>query len=185
MQVTAVGDATENGKVYKAAQIDNSVKTPLNEQLDWLGKWVSRLSCSIGIAVVVARIMMYLVQYDFSFANVDPLAFIAYILQTLMIAMTLVVVSVPEASTYGSHTEPRLQYAPNVEDQQPGPPYARLRDNGCHHRYLHRQSRHIDTESHERRRRASIVVAKLINLLLTLTRYCLILPTYQMKLRKI
>lgn len=96
MQVTAVGDATENGKVYKAAQIDNSVKTPLNEQLDWLGKWVSRLSCSIGIAVVVARIMMYLVQYDFSFANVDPLAFIAYILQTLMIAMTLVVVSVPE-----------------------------------------------------------------------------------------
>lgn len=96
MQVTAVGDATENGKVYKAAQIDNSVKTPLSEQLDWLGKWVSRLSCSIGIAVVVARIVMYLVQYDFSFADVDPLAFIAYILQTLMIAMTLVVVSVPE-----------------------------------------------------------------------------------------
>ena len=32
MQVTAVGDATENGKVYKAAQIDNSVKTPLSER---------------------------------------------------------------------------------------------------------------------------------------------------------
>ena len=92
MQVTAVGDATENGKVYKAAQIDNSVKTPLSEQLDWLGLWVSRLSCSIG----VARIVMYLAQYDFCFANVDTLAFIAYILQTLMIAMTLVVVSVPE-----------------------------------------------------------------------------------------
>ena len=96
MQVTAVGDATENGKVYKAAQIDNSVKTPLSEQLDWLGLWVSRLSCSIGVAVVVARIVMYLAQYDFCFANVDALAFIAYILQTLMIAMTLVVVSVPE-----------------------------------------------------------------------------------------
>ena len=96
MQVTAVGDATENGKVYKAAQIDNSVKTPLSEQLDWLGLWVSRLSCSIGVAVVVARIVMYLAQYDFCFANVDTLAFIAYILQTLMIAMTLVVVSVPE-----------------------------------------------------------------------------------------
>ena len=96
MQVTAVGDATENGKVYKAAQIDNSVKTPLSEQLDWLGLWVRRLSCSIGVAVVVARIVMYLAQYDFCFANVDTLAFIAYILQTLMIAMTLVVVSVPE-----------------------------------------------------------------------------------------
>lgn len=96
MQVTAVGDATENGKVYKAAQIDNSVKTPLSEQLDWLGLWVSRLSCSIGVAVVVARIVMYLAQYDFCFVEVDTLAFIAYILQTLMIAMTLVVVSVPE-----------------------------------------------------------------------------------------
>ena len=96
MQVTAVGDATENGTVYKAAQIDNSVKTPLSEQLDWLGLWGSRLSCSIGVAVVVARIVMYLSQYDFCFAEVDTLAFIAYILQTLMIAMTLVVVSVPE-----------------------------------------------------------------------------------------
>ena len=72
------------------------MKTPLSEQLDWLGLWVSRLSCSIGVAVVVARIVMYLAQYDFCFANVDTLAFIAYILQTLMIAMTLVVVSVPE-----------------------------------------------------------------------------------------
>ena len=37
MRVTAVGDATENGKVFEAAQIDDSVKTPLNEQLDGLG----------------------------------------------------------------------------------------------------------------------------------------------------
>ena len=58
MQVTAVGDATENGKVYKAAQIDNSVKTPLSEQLDWLGLWVSRLWCCIGLAGGVARVGM-------------------------------------------------------------------------------------------------------------------------------
>ena len=32
-RVQAVGDATENGKVYEAARIDDSVKTPLNEQL--------------------------------------------------------------------------------------------------------------------------------------------------------
>ena len=38
MRVTAVGDATENGKVFTAAQIDSSVKTPLNEQLERLGK---------------------------------------------------------------------------------------------------------------------------------------------------
>lgn len=42
MRVTAVGDHTENGKVFEAAQIDDSVKTPLNEQLERLGKLISR-----------------------------------------------------------------------------------------------------------------------------------------------
>ena len=46
MEVTAVGDHTENGKVFVAAQIDDSVKTPLNEQLDGLGKLISKISCS-------------------------------------------------------------------------------------------------------------------------------------------
>lgn len=96
MLVTAVGDATENGKVYRAAQIDNSVKTPLSEQLDKLGMWVSRMSYGVGAAVVVVRLLMYLAQYDFSLAAIDSLAFLAYLLQTLMIAMTLIVVSVPE-----------------------------------------------------------------------------------------
>ena len=96
MRVTAVGDATENGKVFKAAQIDNSVRTPLNEQLDRLGLWVSRMSYGVGAAVVVARVVMYLSSYGFDFAAIDSLAFLAYVLQTLMIAMTLVVVSVPE-----------------------------------------------------------------------------------------
>ncbi len=35
-RVVKVGDATENGKVFEAAQIDGSVRTPLNEQLDGL-----------------------------------------------------------------------------------------------------------------------------------------------------
>lgn len=96
MLVTAVGDATENGKVYRAAQIDNSVKTPLGEQLDKLGMWVSRMSYGVGTAVVVVRLLMYWAQCDFSLAAIDSLAFLAYLLQTLMIAMTLIVVSVPE-----------------------------------------------------------------------------------------
>ena len=44
MRVFAVGDSTENGKVFEAAQIDDSVKTPLNEQLDRLGVLISRIS---------------------------------------------------------------------------------------------------------------------------------------------
>ena len=42
MRVLAIGDHTEQGKVFDAVQIDNSVKTPLDEQLDGLGR-LSRL----------------------------------------------------------------------------------------------------------------------------------------------
>ena len=44
MEVTAVGDATECGKVFVASRIDNSVKTPLNEQLDRLGHFITIMS---------------------------------------------------------------------------------------------------------------------------------------------
>lgn len=59
MRVLAVGDNTENGKVFEAAQIDDSVKTPLNEQLDGLGLLISRVSYAIGAAVVIGRLTMY------------------------------------------------------------------------------------------------------------------------------
>jgi len=93
MEVFAVGDMTENGKVFTASQIDNSVKTPLNEQLDGLGKIISKLSYGVGLIVIFGRIMMYSLSYGDTFELVD---FIAYFLQTIMIAVTLIVVSVPE-----------------------------------------------------------------------------------------
>ena len=93
MEVTAVGDHTENGKVFEAAQIDNSVKTPLNEQLERLGHLISVSSYVIGGLIIVGRIIMYLTHTDGAFEWLD---FIAYLLQTLMIAVTLVVVAVPE-----------------------------------------------------------------------------------------
>ncbi len=91
MRVTAVGDSTENGKVFRAAQIDNSVKTPLNEQLDRLGRVITRISYGVGIAVVAGRIAMYFVMESFEWVE-----FISYLLQTVMIAVALLVVSVPE-----------------------------------------------------------------------------------------
>lgn len=90
-RVYAVGDATENGKVMGAAQIDDSVKTPLNEQLDGLGKLITKVSYSIAALIVVGRIIMYLTTSEFEIGN-----FIAYLLQTFMIAVTLIVVAVPE-----------------------------------------------------------------------------------------
>ncbi|MDE6479301.1 MAG: calcium-translocating P-type ATPase, PMCA-type [Muribaculaceae bacterium] len=91
MRVLAVGDKTENGKVFEAAQIDDSVKTPLNEQLDGLGDLITKASYAIAGLIVVGRIIMYFINTPF-----DWIGFITYLLQTLMIAVTLVVVAVPE-----------------------------------------------------------------------------------------
>lgn len=91
MQVFAVGDKTENGKVFEAAQIDDSVKTPLNEQLDRLGKLITCISYCFAAAIVIGRIVMYFVNMDFEW-----ISFLTYLLQTFMIAVALVVVAVPE-----------------------------------------------------------------------------------------
>ena len=91
MKVFAVGDKTENGKVFEAAQIDDSVKTPLNEQLDGLGDLITKISYAFAALIIVGRVVMYFINNPF-----DWIDFIAYLLQTLMIAVTLVVVAVPE-----------------------------------------------------------------------------------------
>lgn len=91
-RVFAVGDNTENGKVFTAAQIDSSVRTPLNEQLDKLGGLVSKLGYTIAGLIIVGRMILY-------FTNGEPFVlmnFLSYLLQTCMIAVTLIVVSVPE-----------------------------------------------------------------------------------------
>lgn len=92
LEVTAVGDATENGKVFTAAQIDNSVKTPLNHQLDRLGAVISRISYVLALLIVAGRLFIYLREGG----NFDLLDFSAALLQSVMVAVTLVVVAVPE-----------------------------------------------------------------------------------------
>ena len=94
MQVTAVGDATENGRLFIEVQIDDSVRTPLNEQLDRLGALIARLSYAVAALVVVARIALWLITEDTS--DFLSVTFLAYLLQSLMLAVTLIVVAVPE-----------------------------------------------------------------------------------------
>ena len=97
-RVLAVGDKTEQGKVFEAVQIDDSVKTPLNEQLDGLSDWITKVSYGFAFLIVVGRIIMYIVTNGTNcFGSMEEVApFIAYVLQTLMIAVTLIVVAVPE-----------------------------------------------------------------------------------------
>ena len=87
----AVGDRTENGKVFQAAQIDNSIKTPLDEQLERLGSLITKLGYAVAALVVVGRLGIY-----FSNEPFEWISFITYLLQTVMLAVTLLVVSVPE-----------------------------------------------------------------------------------------
>ena len=93
MEVTAVGDATECGKVFVASRIDNSVKTPLNEQLDRLGHFITIMSYIIGGLIIVGRLTMYFASHG----SIDNwMEFGLYMLQSLMLAVALLVVSIPE-----------------------------------------------------------------------------------------
>ena len=58
-KVLAVGDKTENGKVFEAAQIDDSVRTPLNEQLDGLADLITKLSYIFAALIIVAKLLVY------------------------------------------------------------------------------------------------------------------------------
>ena len=93
MRVTAVGDSTENGRVFRSAQIDNGTRTPLSIQLDRLGRLVSLASYIIGALIIVGRVLIYFIDTP---APYDWIDMTAYLLQTLMIAVTLIVVAVPE-----------------------------------------------------------------------------------------
>ena len=143
-RVFAVGDSTENGKVFEAAQIDDSIKTPLNEQLDGLSGKITMLSYLFAAMVIVGRFLVFFEWNVLALMLVLPTALLcyfavrkfkdystlrcgviivaffavimamiwaifemlhpdmhiaelfAYTMQTLMIAVTLIVVAVPE-----------------------------------------------------------------------------------------
>jgi len=96
MQVERVGDATEWGKVYKGSQIDNNIKTPLNIQLDKLGKVICCASYIVAAIILVTRFVMYFIYEDNISDGIEWMRFAQYALNTLMIAVTIIVVAVPE-----------------------------------------------------------------------------------------
>ena len=90
-RVEKIGDNTENGKVFVASQIDNSVKTPLTEQLERLGKLITWASYTIAALILIARIIMFFSNFSFEWVR-----FLQYLLDSIMICVTLIVVAVPE-----------------------------------------------------------------------------------------
>ena len=92
MRVDMVGDATEYGKVNRGAQIDNDIETPLQMQLKRLAGVISRLGyIAAGITFVLLSFKVFL-----SGGATGTLDMVSSLLNSFMIAVTLIVVSVPE-----------------------------------------------------------------------------------------
>lgn len=98
-RVEKVGDATENGKVYEDVQMDTSIKTPLNEQLEQLSRWITYVSYVLALLIVIGRCFMYLHTPEgwIGISGAEEWTkFAIYCLQSIMLAVTLIVVAVPE-----------------------------------------------------------------------------------------
>ena len=93
--VTAVGDATEIGHVARQATELTGVKTPLNMQLDRLAKLISK----IGGVVATASFLIFLIHDMLTndlWQTDDYLGMVEVVLRYFMMAVTLIVMAVPE-----------------------------------------------------------------------------------------
>lgn len=96
-KVFAVGDKTESGKVFEAAQVDEGGSTPLSEELDGLADLITKASYVFAALIIIGRLFIYFYEGNADFATGDGwVGFITYVLNTIMIAVTLIVVAVPE-----------------------------------------------------------------------------------------
>lgn len=94
--VDKIGMDTIEGKGVAKTQEGREVETPLNQQLDKLGSMISKLSFIIAILIVIGR-MVYFFFFDGNAANNHSWLEIAeFALGSIMLAVTLIVVAVPE-----------------------------------------------------------------------------------------
>lgn len=93
--VSAVGDQTEIGHVARQATELTGVKTPLNIQLDKLAKLISK----VGIVLSVAAFFAFLIHDILTnslWHTTDYLSMTEVVLRYFMMAVTLIVMAVPE-----------------------------------------------------------------------------------------
>ena len=93
--VTAVGDATEIGKVAKKSTEQTSVETPLHMQLDKLAKMISK----VGSVVSVAAFFIFLIHdilTNPAWGGKDYFYMAEIVLKYFMMAVTMIVMAVPE-----------------------------------------------------------------------------------------
>lgn len=93
--VTAIGDATEIGKVARKSTESTAVKTPLNMQLDKLAKFVSKIGLTVSF-VAFAIFLIHDILVNPLWGGNDYLRMAQVVLKYFMMAVTLIVMAVPE-----------------------------------------------------------------------------------------
>ncbi|MDE7149033.1 MAG: HAD-IC family P-type ATPase, partial [Bacteroidales bacterium] len=102
--VEQVGDGTEYGKVYTGSQIENDVETPLNRQLRQLSKTITYISYGVAALIIVGRLLGFFLSGAGAampgggdgMGGADWLEIGRFLLNTFMLAVTVMVVTVPE-----------------------------------------------------------------------------------------
>ena len=93
--VTAVGDSTEIGHVARKSMEVTGTKTPLNRQLDRLAKLISKVGSAVAILAFVVFLTRDILTSDVWHGN-DYIAMAEHVLRYFMMAVTLIVMAVPE-----------------------------------------------------------------------------------------
>ena len=72
-------------------------ETPLSKKLNGLADWITNTSYVLAALIVIGRVIWYFISNGADFSSGDYwIEFVSYVLKTIMIAVTLVVVAVPE-----------------------------------------------------------------------------------------
>ena len=92
-KVSATGLDSEEGKGIVQERKGKEVETPLNLQLEYLGKVISIASFVIAGLIILGRILYYILVVQLPLFDIEALG---YMVNTIMLAVTLIVVAVPE-----------------------------------------------------------------------------------------
>ena len=95
MRATSVGDATEIGKVATKATELTAVKTPLNLQLDRLAKLISKVGSAVSVLAFVGFLGHDILTNPL-WSTSEYLKMAEVVLKYFMMAVTLIVMAVPE-----------------------------------------------------------------------------------------
>ena len=95
-KVTAVGMDTEEGRGARIINEEKNVETPLNKQLGRLSNFITKASYIIALLILIGRLTYFFFFDGNPENNRDILEITTFSLNSIMIAVTLVVVAVPE-----------------------------------------------------------------------------------------